>query len=418
MKRSIPWLAIAICACSGGGTGRSARGPEPAAADPLIGQLEAELRANPDKLATMYALAMLNDRAGDADAAATWLDRLAATRWDAGLDPADFATLRERAADRLATARAAIERRWVQKPTAREHVRVRGERDLLPEGMTRLPATGELLISSGRKRKVVAVAPDGATRDFVAGARDGLLATLGLHVDAAHGRLWVASAAAPFMENAGDVADGTSRLHAFDLATGELRARYERAAPSLLNDVVVLPDGRAAVTDSAGGALWVTATGADGTGTLEPLVAAGSLTYPNGLALGADGALLYVANWDGVSVVDWRTGAVALLALPDGATHLVGIDGLYLHDGALIGIQNAVGRPRVVRVSLSADGRAATRIDVLETGSPIVDNPTTGVVVDAELLFLARRNREQAFASGAADPAALDDIVIAAVPLR
>jgi sugar lactone lactonase YvrE len=414
MKRSVVSLAIVMCACSGGG-GSPPRAPEPAAApDPLIAQLEAELRAEPDKLATMYALAMIHDRAGNADAAASWLERLGATPWDAGLDPADFTTLRAQDADRFDAARAAIERRWTELPTARELVRLRGDRDLLPEGMTRLPATGELLISSGRKRKVVAVAPDGTTRDFVTAGQDGLLATLGLHVDAAHGLLWVASSAAPFMERPDDVPAGTSRLHAFDLATGQLRARYERAAPSLLNDVVVLPDGRAAVTDSAGEALWVTA--ADG--ALEPLVPAGSLTYPNGLTLDAAGALLYVAHWGGISVVDWRAGTHALLALPAGSTHLVGIDGLYQHDGALIGIQNAVGRPRVVRIALAADGRAATRIDVVETGSPIVDNPTTGVIVDAALVFLARRNRERAFASGTADPAALEDIVIATVPLR
>jgi sugar lactone lactonase YvrE len=413
MKRSLSWLAIVVCACSGGGGSSVPRRPE-AAPDPLIAQLEAELRDHPDKLATMYALAMIHDRSGNADGAATWLDRLATTPWDGGLDPADFTTLRAEAADRFDAARAAIERRWVAVPTARELVRLRGDRDLLPEGMTRLPATGELLISSGRKRKVVAVAPDGATRDFVTAGQDGLLATLGLHVDAAHDLLWVVSSAAPFMERPDDVPAGTSRLHAFDLATGQLRARYERAAPSLLNDVVVLPDGRAVVTDSAGEALWVTAAG----NTLEPLVPAGTLTYPNGLTLDAAGTSLYVAHWGGISIVDWRTGTHALVSPPTATTNLVGIDGLYQHDGALIGIQNAVGRPRIIRISLSPDGRAATRVDILETGSPIVDNPTTGIIVDTSLVFLARRNRERAFASGTADPSALEDIVIATVPLR
>ena len=102
---------------------------------------------------------------------------------------------------------------------------------------------------------------------------------------------------------------------------------------------------------------------------------------------------------------------------PPGATNLAGIDGLYLHGGALVGIQNAVGHPRIVRLPLAADGRAATRIDVIESGSPIVDNPTTGVIIDAALVFMARRNREHAFANGPPARDALEDILIAAVDL-
>lgn len=364
------------------------------APDEEVAQLEAELRATPVSGAVIYALAMRHDRLGHVADALSWLERLPET-WDVGLDPADFGHSRAKTAARFDSARVAIERRWVQAPRARERVRI-GESDLLPEGMERDPGTGELLLSSGRKRKVVRVAPDGATRDVVGPAQDGLLATLGLRVDAARGLLWVASVAAPFMEHADDTPDGTSRLHAFELASGRLRARYELPGPSLLNDVVVLPDGRAVVTDSVGNALWIT-----GDGRLEPLLPAGTLSDPNGLVVAATGALLYVATWHGIVVVDLRDRRAEPLGLPAGATDLAGIDGLYLHDGALVGIQNAVGHPRVVRLPLAAGGRAATRVDVIESGSPVVDNPTTGVVADGELVFVARRNREQAFASGA-----------------
>jgi hypothetical protein len=117
-------------------------------------------------------------------------------------------------------------------------------------------------------------------------------------------------------------------------------------------------------------------------------------------------------------VVDVATRRAELLRLPPGTTNLSGIDGLYLADRALVGIQNAVGRPRVVRVPLGVDGRAGTRVDILEAGSAIVDNPTTGAIVDGALVFLARRNRESAFTGGATPPLALDDIVLASVLLR
>jgi hypothetical protein len=379
-----------------------------AAPDPLVAQLESERRAEPANAAVVYALAMRNDRLGNATEALRWLDVLAGMRWDAGLDVADFATSRAALPDRFAAARAAVEASWVQAPRARALVRV-GERDLLPEGMERLPG-GELLLSSGRKRKVVAVAADGAVRDLLAPAQDGLLATLGMRIDAARGLLWVASAAAPFMERADEVPAGTSRLHAFVLATGRLHARFELAGPSLLNDVAVLPDGRAVVTDSAADALWVTADGG-----LEPLLPAGALSGPNGVAISTGGDLLYVASWRGIVVVDWRAGTVAPLGLPAGATNLAGIDGLYVHGGALVGIQNSVGHPRVVRLPLAADGRSATAVAVIESGAAIVDNPTTGVIVGDELVFLARRNREHGFMAGAAAPPALEDLVIATV---
>lgn len=394
-------LLMVVVACS-----RPPAAPRSVPSDPLLEQLEAEHRAEPDNAAVVYALAMRSDRLGDGAAALRWLEVLAAMRWDAGLDPADFATSRAGLPERYAAAQTAIERGWVRAPRAREHLRV-GERDLLPEGMERLP-TGELLLSSGRKRKVVAVDANGAVRDVVAAGQDGLLATLGLRVDAARGVIWVASAAAPFMERADEVAAGTSRLHGFELATGTLRVRYELAGPSLLNDVAVLPDGRAVVTDSAADALWVT-----GDGRLDALVPAGTVVGPNGVVARED--LLYVASWRGIVVVEWRTGRAAPLGLPAGASNLAGIDGLYLHGGALVGIQNAVGRPRVVRLPLAADGRTATGIHVIESGSPVVDNPTTGVVVGDELVFLARRNRELPFMAGAPDVSTLEDIVIASV---
>jgi sugar lactone lactonase YvrE len=406
MLRAILISVVALVAC--------ARGPAAPTSppDPLLARLEADLDKDPGNATLMYALAWRNDRLERVDDALRWLEAVATTSWDAGLDANDFPNSRARDAARFDAARAAIERKWTAVPTARELLRV-GERDLLPEGVERHPQSGELLLSSGRKRKVVAVAPDGTTRDVVGPAQDGLLATLGLRVDGGRGLLWVASAAAPFMEQPDDVLDGSSRLHAFELATGRMRARFEVPGPSLLNDVVVLPDGRAAVTDSVTGTVWVTADA-----RLEQLLPAKSLPAPNGIAVGAVDGLLYVGTFRGIFVVDWRARRAEPLRMPASSTSVPGIDGLYLHRGALVGIQNAVGHPRVVRLPLTADGRGAIRVDVIETGSPVVDNPTTGVVVGDDFVFLARRNREQPFESGTPPPReALEDIVLATVAL-
>jgi len=400
-------IGLLLVAC-----GRPVPGaPAAAASDPVMAELTAELARGPARGAVLYALAKRSDQLGRVEDALRWLERLAATGWDVGLDPSDFATSAAKATARYGALREALAVRWTQRPTARERVRLRGERDLLPEGIERDPATGDLLVSSLRKRKVIRVAADGTPRDLVSPGQDGLLATLGLRVDGERGALWVASTAAPFMERAADTASGTSRLHAFELATGRLRARYELAGPSLLNDVAVLPDGRAVVTDTAANLVWVTARD-----RLEPLTAAGAIVEPNGIAVSERGELLYVASWYGIMVVDLATRAVAPLGLPADATDLSGIDGLYVHAGALVGLQNAVGHPRVVRLPLAADGRAARGVEVIEAGSSVVDNPTTGVVAGGALLFLARRNRESAFVAGAPTPV-LEEVVIASVPL-
>jgi hypothetical protein len=384
--------------------------PTPSPAPGPIQELEEELRRRPDDGAVLYALAMFSDRLGQVGEALRWLERLAGSTWDAGLDPSDFTRTTEGSAQRFAELRASIDRRSPIVASAREVLRVR-QRDLLPEGLEVDPGSGDYLLSSGRLRKVVRVSREGRVSDVVVSGQDGLLATLGLRVDRARGVLWVASAAAPFMVGASEVPAGLSRLHAFDLATGRLRARFELSGRSLLNDVSVLRDGRAVVTDSAGDGLLVTAGD-----RLEPLLPAGTLSSPNGVCTAADGRLLYVATFRGIFVVDWQKREASPLRLPPGSNGLAGIDGLYLHRGALLGIQNAVGRPRLVRVPLHADGRSGLRIEVLESGSPIVDNPTTGAVVGRQFVFLARRNRETAFLGPDGPP--LEDIVLAGVPLR
>lgn len=410
MRSWLPIVLSVVVAC-GQAPGAALPAKPPAVGDETLAQLETELQAEPANAAVIYALAMRNDRLGRVAEALRWLEQLAGTTWDLGVDPADFVNSRAQATSRYDAARIAIEARWGRAPTARELVRI-ADRDLLPEGMDRDPTRGELLLSSGRKRKVIAVAPDGSMRNVVSARQDGLLATLGLRVDAARGLLWVANAAALFMEHAEDTPAGVSRLHAFELASGRLHARYELTGPSLLNDVAVLPDGRAVVTDTVADALWVT-----GDDKLEPLLPAGTLSSPNGLTLSASGDLLYVATWRGIVIVDWRARRAEPLHLPAASTSLAGIDGLYLHGNALVGIQNAVGHPRVVRIRMAADGHAVTDIEVIESGSPIVDNPTTGVIFGNELLFLARRNREHGFTGGAATPVLLEDIVVASVPL-
>ena len=80
--------------------------------------------------------------------------------------------------------------------------------------------------------------------------------------------------------------------------------------------------------------------------------------------------------------------SVSLLGAPSAVT-LLGVDGLYLHRATLIGVQNGVTPPRVVRFCLDSTGRAVRRLEVLDRNSPAADEPTLGVIVGDSLFYVA-----------------------------
>jgi len=84
--------------------------------------------------------------------------------------------------------------------------------------------------------------------------------------------------------------------------------------------------------------------------------------------------------------------------LASGASHdvnpgprstLAGIDGLYWHNGSLIGIQNGIGSPRVAAFQLSVDGLHVTRTTILENRSNFCVLPTTGAIRGSDFFFIA-----------------------------
>jgi len=102
-----------------------------------------------------------------------------------------------------------------------------------------------------------------------------------------------------------------------------------------------------------------------------------------------NGHLLYVSTFpDGIHVVDLKTHVATPIPHPAGLC-LATIDGLYLHRGALIGIQNGFMTPRVVRFMLTRDLRAIERFEVLERGNPLFDGVTTGVIAGGEFFYMA-----------------------------
>ncbi|HEU4533127.1 MAG TPA: hypothetical protein VFS00_03380, partial [Polyangiaceae bacterium] len=351
------------------------------APDPWLAVLREQARRSPDDGAVIYNLAALCDRAGAPDEALAWLRRLDALGWNFPPDDADFPALRAGPEYRALAASFAA-----REPRARRG-RVAfavGEPDLIPEGIAHDPRAGAFFLSSITKRKIVRVDAAGRASDFVPAGRDGLGATLGLHADPGRRLLWAVSAPPARRELTGERA-----LFGFDLDTGALKHKLapapDVAGDRLLNDVAVGPRGELFVTDSNAGALFA-APGPEG--PLRPLLPAGTLFGPNGLAYFDEANVLLVAHALGVAVVDPKTGARRELGRGP-APALGGFDGIALRGRTLVGVQNALGAPRVVRAELDAGATAVVSARVLEAASPAFDVPTTGAVAGDAFYVIA-----------------------------
>ncbi len=113
---------------------------------------------------------------------------------------------------------------------------------------------------------------------------------------------------------------------------------------------------------------------------------------PQGIALDRKARRLYLADYlTGLFAVDVNTGASTAIANPTNA-HLGGIDGLYLHKGDLIGVQNGTNPQRIIRIRLDEEGFAALRVDILAQNLDGWNEPTHGVVKGDEFQYIATSN--------------------------
>ena len=266
------------------------------------------------------------------------------------------------------------------------------EKDLIPESIAFDPKTNTFFAGSMYKAKIVRIAADGTTTDFVSSRRDGLTSVLGMKIDPERRELWAVAGNfidRPPMEVDDPSTRGQGAVYRFDLDSGRLIRRYARPggspeAPTWMNDLVIAPNGDVYGTGMQG--VWIIRRDAETIGTYFTLPGA----FFNGITMTPDGKTLFVASHtDGIVRVDVATKEHRLLPLPDGVT-LGGIDGLYFHDRSLIGVQNGIDPWRVVRAWLDPDLRRVIRFDVLEQAHPLSDIPLTGTIVGRDLYYIAR----------------------------
>jgi sugar lactone lactonase YvrE len=350
-------------------------------------------RLRPDHGGVTYALASACAMSGDTAGALAMLRRFAQLGYTADImADSDLAPLRSLPA--FAVVRRSLARN--AEPVMRSQAAFTlPERDLLTEGIAWDARTGAFFVGSVHHRKILRVDRSGRVAQFVAPARDGLWAPLGMRADSARGLLWVATTALPQMVGYDSVDAGRSGLYAFDLAAGALRGRYllpRDGAMHALGDVVITRAGDVYASDSRGPAIYRVRAGAD---TLEEFLRSPLLLSAQGMAFDRDERTMYVADYArGLLRVDLATREIQPVPAADGVLAL-GIDGLYAAGPDLIGVQNGVAPYRVVRLHLDGDGRRIVSADVLERARPDYAEPTLGVVVRGALYYVANSQWEQ-----------------------
>jgi hypothetical protein len=353
-----------------------AQAPDAAALAARLARIDELRQTRPDDGLLIYYRAMTRAALGERQGALSDLRSLLGRRL--GLIPlrddgfvklwedAEFQSLRQQlAADEPVT-----------RPPAKVLARL-GDPKLIPEGIAYDAKRKRFFIGSMAQNKVVVLDRSGKSRDW-SRASDGLDQILGLAVDARRELVWAVSSNGP-REPRRNV------LVAWRLTDGRLARRVAVPEAAQLNDLAVAPDGTLWVSDSEASTLFRLRPKAD---RAERVIDAGRLRGANGVALAPDGAI-FVTLSTGIAKVNPEKREFT--RLPEPATVVSGgIDGLYWHQGDLIGVQNGPNPGRVLRLKLDPRGEHILSMNVLQSHHhPEFDEPTTGAIVGNSIVVIA-----------------------------
>jgi hypothetical protein len=279
--------------------------------------------------------------------------------------------------------------------------------EILPEGIAYDDEAKRWFLGDAHHKRVYIVDAAGQAKIFAALP----LIPLGMKVDRARNALWIATYSGDFVP----AEKKEAALEKLDLRTGKRIARYQYPGAKLFNDIALASNGDLYITDSErGSVLRLLAKGEK----LEEFIPPDSLRYPNGIAISTNGRNVFVAQSTGIVVAETATKKFARLN-QSVDTISAGIDGLYFHDGALIGVQNGISPHRVTRFRLNEGRDSISGVEVLESRSEHFLVPTTGAIADDVMFVLANAQLGQLTDKGTVrDPKTLRDLVILRLPLQ
>jgi hypothetical protein len=374
----------------------------------LIHSVEGTMPQIPDRGAALFFLARLYTRVGESPRALALLKECVAL--DQGFDPSAPWEPTERGFQLLKDNpefQKLVEQAHRAYPPV-HHARVAftvPDKDLFPEGLAVDAEKRLFYMGSMHRKKIVKITMSGEVSDFVKDGAYDLMPVGGVHVDPADHGVWAATD--PGEKNRSEI------VH-FD-AQGKLLERYTApgAGPHDLNDLALRGTGEIYVTDTDANLVFRFDRKSHDFSLVEfrrPIF------YPNGITVSGDGNLLYVGDMLGVIVVDLRTNAMQDV-VPDAHDTLSGIDGLYWYKGDLVGVQYGTAAFRVMRWHLAKDGRTVASSEVLERGTEMVKNPTTGAIFEGNFYFMANTGIQNLEHDKIVDEGKLEPVQIAVVTL-
>lgn len=349
----------------------------------FLSQMTIANKARPNHSRLIYNQALAYALNGDKDKAVTSIERLAKMGLILAVekDP-NFKALADDPRFQAALATLASNREPVNNSQRALSI---DDKTLIAESVAHDPKTKTFYVGSIHQRKIIAIDKNGAATDF-SKSTDGLWSVLGMRVDAARGFLWVCTTVFPQMRGYSAEEKGRAGIFKYELATGKLLKKYILPAGEAhaLGDLIVDRDGNVFTTDSIAPVIYKISAKTD---AIEEFLRSKMFSSLQGLAFDKGGADLFVADYSkGIFRVNLSSKEIVQQKPADNIT-LLGIDGLYHHNGSLIAIQNGVSPNRVMRLSVVKDQIVSQ--EILEANHPDFDEPTLGVLVNDELYFVA-----------------------------
>ncbi|MDN5924831.1 MAG: hypothetical protein L0H70_07520 [Xanthomonadales bacterium] len=290
------------------------------------------------------------------------------------------------------------------------------KKDLLIQAIGWDPARKQFLLGSAREGKIFLADKHGKLHDFIApNAKNKLWAIMDLRVDAKRNRLWVATTSIQHFRGYSTDNAGKAALAEFNLKTGKLLHRYEMPGTEVfLSTLALAPNGDIFAADGVNRVIYTI-----NKGKLTELVANKHLTAIRAMAVSEDGKILYLADpRAGIIGFELSTGKAFGLAYNPETLVLPGIVGMYTYDGTLVVIEPGMTPERVMRLSLSKDGRSVTKAMPLDVAKPDFKALGAGTVAGDTLYFIVNNQQAHYDVHGLPNKAELQPLMVYASNLR
>ena len=255
--------------------------------------------------------------------------------------------------------------------------------NLLPEDLDYEPGTDRFFLTTVRGKKIVTTDHTGTITEFAKAADDWPL--LAIKLDPGRNLVWATEVALQGFIFAPQPDWGRSAVLCYNLKTGKLLHRIEGPRGSALGDMALTPDGAVIVSDGDGGGVYRIQEKVEELERLDT----GDFISPQTPAVDSDGKTIFIPDYvRGIAVFVLGTKEVRWLSMEDQFA-LNGIDGLYLQDQTLLGVQNGTSPERVVAFALDAGRTRIISQTLIERSTKTLGDPTHGVVVGNDFYYIA-----------------------------